>query len=226
MKRTSGCWILSEQRKINKWHKLSDVTGNSSSGFSLGADTNGQGHIYWTVFSECCAPRWGAGRHVCSGRASSLVELSSHIWLSANLGIDGDSFKVHLQWQLSEGLWRVWEHTAEWGRLETLIQLARLSLSAPPAAVGPLICGRGHAWHAGCLHWPLQSEDPDTCFLSVSRTTLTLWLVNVDCACCSGRAEGLRLSGWVQKPCSLLSPRPGLLRWDLGWVASRCSTSQ
>lgn len=48
VKRTSGCRILSEQKKINKW---SEVTGNSSSGFSLGADTNGQGHIYQTVFS-------------------------------------------------------------------------------------------------------------------------------------------------------------------------------
>lgn len=52
------------------------------------------------------------------------------------------------------------------------------------------------------------------------------FVVNVACASCNGHAEGLRLRDWVQKPCSLCPLRPGLLRWNLGWVASWCSTSQ
>lgn len=67
-------------------------------------------------------PLWSAGmaQHVFAVDASLIAHraFQSHLTL-ANLGIDGDSFKVHLQWQLLAGLWRMWEHTAEWGWLET-----------------------------------------------------------------------------------------------------------
>lgn len=76
----------------------------------------------------------------------------SHLTL-ANLGIDSGSFKVHLQWQLLEGLWRVWEHTAGRGRLQTLIQLTGFTLPSPSVTVilyDVTARGRCHMWYFSC----------------------------------------------------------------------------
>lgn len=64
-----------------------------------------------------CASCAGTAQHVFARVKKSIIPhrgFRSHMTL-ANLGIDGDSFKGHLQWQLLAGLWRTWEHTAEWG---------------------------------------------------------------------------------------------------------------
>lgn len=101
----------------------------------------------------------------------------SHLTL-ANLGIDGDSFKVHLQWQRLEGLWRVWEHTAEWGRLETLIQLTGFTLPSPsPLSFGVMFAAleRDYTCYFCCPLWLLAGWSWNVFFPSPEWICLVLY---------------------------------------------------
>lgn len=117
----------------------------------------------------------------------------------ANLGIDGESFRLHFQWQLSEGLWRVWEHVAERGRLETMIQITRFSLSSPSVP--------------GTLYYIWGSrKEPYVVFRLSSLASVVGWLVWHWVLC-------------LKKPPFTLFPLPtmGLLQWThrrpFGWMS-------
>lgn len=137
-------------------------------------------HIYLSVFwrasswRPCSAVR--ARRRVCSGRASYLIELSSHIWLSANLGIDATHSKYIYNgssWKDYEGCESTGLNGLGWRRRSG--SLARAFRLLQPLSVRSY--REGATWGVFCrLLWPLQSEDPDPCFLPVLRTTPTLWV--------------------------------------------------
>lgn len=128
----------------------------------------------------------------------------SHLTL-ANLGIDGDSFGVHIQWQPWAGLWRAWERTTERRQPEKSIQLTRfepIDSSNHCQSWRVVAPGRSRSWRlfsdTGCPLWPLLLVGPDTCFPSVSRSTLCfaplsiLYLGSIipQCASHCGQREG------------------------------------